>query len=79
MLSDKTTKVLASIQEGPTGSSHPSSKNMSQAFPVNVVGITNRISIMKDRDRHHEFILNTTWSMVSPTDTIYSKITTINP
>jgi hypothetical protein len=52
---------------------------MSQAFSVNVVGISGQISIMKDKDRHHEFILNTTWSLVSPTETIYSKITTINP
>ena len=46
---------------------------------MNIVGISNRISIMKDRETNYEFILNTTYSLVSPTDTIYSKITTINP
>ena len=79
MLSGKASKVLASIQEGPGASAQASPKHVSQAFPVNVVGISNQISITKDKEKHYEFILNTTWSRVSPTDSIYSKITTINP
>lgn len=52
---------------------------MSQAFPVNVVGISNRLSVMRDKDRHYEFVVHTTWSRVSPTDSILAKLTTIDP
>jgi len=71
--------VAASIQESGFGQSQINAKNISQAFPVNIVGISNRISIMKDKETTYDFILNTTYSLVSPTDEIFTKITTINP
>ena len=46
---------------------------------MNIVGVSNRISVMKDKEKHYEFILTTTWSRVSPSDSILSKITTIDP
>lgn len=46
---------------------------------MDLVGISNKVSIMKQKNQHLDFILNTTYSLVTPTDDIYIKITTINP
>lgn len=70
---------MACIQDSWSSLSQVNSKNISQAFPVSVVGIQSKLAITKDKDTCYEFILNTTYSLVTPTDSIYSKITTINP
>lgn len=79
LLPGKATKVVCTIQDSGQPYSAPSSKQLSQAFSVNVVGISNRITVMKEKDKHYDMVLHTTWSRVSPTDSILSKITTIDP
>lgn len=82
-LSEKISKVQASIEsdqgQGTAEGQKLTSKHYSSAFPVDLVGISNKINIMKQKNQHFDFILNTTYSLVTPTDDIYIKITTINP
>ena len=83
-VSEKISKVQAAIESddgtGNTPEGHKlTSKHFSSPFPVDLVGISNKISIMKQQNQHFDFILNTTYSLVTPTDDIYIKITTINP
>lgn len=79
LLSGKSSKLMASISEEGPLPVQVSTKNASSAFPVHIVGISNQILITKSKAAHHELLLNTTWSLASPTDSHYSKITTINP
>lgn len=44
-----------------------------------MVGISNKVSIMRKKHQYFDFILNTTYSLVTPIDDIYIKVTTINP
>ena len=61
-VSANTSKLMAFI--GDSNSPQMSSKLLSQAFPVDVVGISNKVCIPKDKERTYEFILNTEYSLI---------------
>jgi hypothetical protein len=81
LISNEISKVTASIQDNQSKLNNFifQSKNISQAFPLNIAGISNRISILKEKEKLYDFIMNTSYSLVSPTDSIFCWVTTINP
>ena len=80
MLSGKTAKVQASLRsEDESRQGAFNYKLRSQAFRVNIIKVSNRITVYKNPDKFFEFIVHTTWSRVSPSDNILSQLTTIEP
>lgn len=76
-LSENVSKVIASIDADPA--TVTKSKAFSQSFPVNLVGISNKITVPKQWAMNYDFILNTTYSLVTPQDDIYIKLTKVDP